>query len=155
MVSSKRFRRVCCRQSGFTLVEVVVALAILGVSAAMALGGLLFGMTQAQRASARAQGGAWMQAELDYLRSQGFAGLADDVAAGTRTLTQTGGYTTYGSLAEPQIPPGADRANVRVTDVAGMPLRLVTAALFDDPGSIPALVSSTYVTPLAPVSPPP
>lgn len=132
-----------------------MALAILGVSAAMALSGLLFGMTQAQRARARAESGAWMQAELDYLRSQGHAGLADDVAAGTRTLTQTAGYTTFGSLVEPQIPPGSDRAVVRVTDVTDMPLRLVTVTLFDDPGSTPALVLSSYVTTLGGVSPPP
>src|SRR3989304_4869750 len=65
------------------------------------------GSSAARRGKWRAEAAAWVQAELDYLRVQGYSFLADDVAAGTRTLTQSSGYTTYGDLAEPGLPAGA------------------------------------------------
>src|SRR3972149_835379 len=78
-------------QAGFTLVELVVSATVLALMATTVLGGLLYGMTEARRGKLRAEAVAWVQAELDYLRVQGYSFLADDVAAGTRTLTQSGG----------------------------------------------------------------
>src|SRR3989304_2192501 len=97
-------------RAGFPLVELVVSATVLALMATTVLGGLLYGMTEARRGKLRAEAAAWVQAELDYLRVQGYSFLADDAAPRARTLTQSGGYTTYGDLAEPRIPAGADRA---------------------------------------------
>lgn len=130
---------------GFTLVEVVVAMALLGLMVTTVLGGLLYGMTEARRGKVRAEAAAWVQAELDYLRVQGYAFLADDVAAGTRTLTSSTGYTSYGDLAEPRIPAGFDRAVISAEDVTGLPLRKLTVRLYETPSSPPYTILSTYV----------
>lgn len=116
-------------QSGFTLVEIVVATALLGVIATTVLGGLLYGMTEARRGRLRAEAVAWVQAELDYLRLQGYPLLE----ATERTLTQTSGYTTYGDVAEPRIPAGFDRAVVHAEDHPILPLRKLTVVLYETP----------------------
>ena len=120
---------------GFTLIETIVSVGLLGILALTVLGGLLFGMTQAHGGLNRAGAAAWAQAEFDYLRVQGYANLA----AGTRTLTQTTGYTTYGSVAEPTIPAGFDHAVVTISAVASPPVKQVTVTLYQSP-------SSTYAT---------
>ncbi len=109
------------------------------------LSGLLYGMTAARRGQIRGTAAAWVQAELDYLRVQGYSFLAADVAAGTRTLTQTQGYTAYGDLSEPRIPPGFDRAVVKAENVAGLPLRKLTVTLYETPTSPPFTILTTYV----------
>lgn len=110
------------------------------------LGGLLYGMKEGAKGSARAGAAAWLDAEVNFLRAQGYAGLADDVTAGTRTLTPTDGYTTYGGLSEPRIPARFDRAEVIVMDVAGLSLRQVTLRLYETPGSTsPYARLSSYV----------
>src|SRR3990172_13028945 len=100
-------------QAGFTLVELVVSATVLALMATTVLGGLLYGMTEARRGKLRAEAAAWVQAELDYLRVQGYSFLADDVAAGTRTLTQSGGGTTHREPPQPRPPPRRGRAGGR------------------------------------------
>ncbi|MGH2374521.1 MAG: type II secretion system protein [bacterium] len=131
---------------GFTLVEIVVSTAILGLVTSALLSGLMYGMTAARRGQVRGTAAAWVQAELDYLRVQGYPFLADDVAAGTRTLTKTLGYTTYGNLSEPRIPEQFDRAVVKAEDVAGLPLRRLTVTLYETPESPPFTILATYVS---------
>ena len=133
------------REAGFTLVELLVSATVLALMATTVLGGLLYGMTEARRGKLRAAAAAWVQAELDYLRVQGYSFLADDVAAGTRTLTQTNGYTTYGDLAEPRIPPGFDRAVIRAEDIAGLPVRKLVVTLYESASAPPYTILSTYV----------
>jgi type II secretory pathway pseudopilin PulG len=125
---------------GFTMIETIVSTGLLGVIALTVLGGLLFGMTQAHGGLNRAAAAAWAQAEFDYLRVQGYANLAP----GTRTLTQTAGYTTYGSIAEPAIPAGFDHAVVSISAVANPPVKQVTVSLYLAPSSTYATLS-TYV----------
>lgn len=140
-MSSSTFSRFSGGEGGVALVESVVAMFILGVLTASALGGLLFGITGAHSSQARAAAAAWEQSELDYLLLQRYAGLA----VSTRTLTRSTGYTTYGDYAEPQIPTGFDHAIVDVQDVAGEPVRQVTVTLYQTPSS-PYTVFSTYVS---------
>jgi len=120
-------------------------MALLGLMVTTVLGGLLYGMTEARRGKVRAEAAAWVQAELDYLRVQGYAFLADDVAAGTRTLTRSTGYTSYGDLTEPRIPAGFDRAVISAADVTGLPLRKLIVRLYETPSSPPYTILSTYV----------
>ena len=129
-------------QWGFGLIDTVVALALAGVMASTVLGGLLFAITQARSGRARAESAAWAQAELDYLRLEGYSVLT---VPSTRTLTQTAGYTTFGETAEPQIPAGFDHADIVAQDVSGMPVRKITIKLYSTPNSTPYTILSTYV----------
>jgi len=115
-----------------TLIETVVASALLWIVAAVALGGVMFGLTQARGGQNRAAAAAWAQAEFDYLRVQGYTTLS----ATTRTLTQTTGYTTFGNIAEPQIPFGFDHATVNITAVAGLSAYQVTLTLYQTSSSV-------------------
>lgn len=125
------------RADGFTLIETVVSTAILGIIGLTVLGGLLFGMAQAHGGLNRAAAAGWSQAELDYLRVQGYTNLA----TGTRTLTATTGYTTYGSMSEPTIPAGFDHAVVTVGAVAGLQVKQATVTLYQSPSSVYAVLS--------------
>src|SRR3970040_542960 len=90
-VSRRRRRAWVLRgQAGFTFVKLVASATVLALMATTVLGGLLYGMTEARRGKLRAEAAAWVQAELDYLRVQGYSFLADDVAAPPlRKLTVT------------------------------------------------------------------
>jgi type II secretory pathway pseudopilin PulG len=124
-------------ERGFTIVEAVVATALLGVIAMTVLGGLLFGMTQAHSGLNRAAAAAWAQTELDYLRLQGYAGLTP----ATRTLSPTGGYTTYGSIAEPHIPAGFDHAVITIQTLPGLPVKQGTVTLYQTASSVYATLA--------------
>lgn len=138
-------RRGLLGQRGFTLVEVVVGTALLGLAATVVLGGLLYGMTEARRGKQRAEAAAWVQAELDYLRLRGYSFDPDLDVGNTRTLTQTDGYTTYGDITEPRIPPGFERAEIRADDHTTLPLRRLTVILYESVNSRPYVILSTYV----------
>ncbi len=122
---------------GFTMIETIVSTAILGIIALTVLGGLFFGMTQAHNGLNRAGAAAWAQAELDFLRVQGYTNLA----TGSRTLTQTTGYTTYGSIAEPTIPAGFDHAVITVSAVSGVSVKQATVTLYQTSSSVYATLS--------------
>jgi prepilin-type N-terminal cleavage/methylation domain-containing protein len=122
---------------GFTMIETIVSMALLGVVAITVLGGLLFGMTQTHGGLNRAAAAAWAQAELDYLRAEGYSNLA----TGTRTLTPTSGYTTYGSISEPTIPAGFDHAVVSISAVGGVAVKQATVTLYQSPSSAYATLS--------------
>ncbi len=116
------------------------------------LGGLLYGMTEARRTKIRGEAAAWVQAELDYLRLQGYSFIP---SVGTeRVLTQTTGYTTYGDLQEPRIPAGFDHARILAEDVSGLPLRKLTIILYETPSSPPYTILSTYVANFTQALPP-
>lgn len=119
------------------MIETIVSVALLGIIALTVLGGLLFGITQAHSGLNRAAAAAWAQAELDYLRLQGYTNLA----TGSRTLTQTTGYTTYGTVSEPQIPAGYDHAVITVSTVTGLLVKQATVSLYQSPSSVYATLS--------------
>jgi prepilin-type N-terminal cleavage/methylation domain-containing protein len=131
-------------QSGFTLIEIVVATALLGVVSTTVLGGLLYGMTEARRGKVRGEAAAWVQAELDYLRLQGYSFIPS--VGSERVLTQTTGYTSYGDLEEPRIPAGFDHARILAEDVSGLALRKLTIVLYENPDSPPYTILATYVS---------
>ncbi len=131
-----RARRLC----GFTLIETIVSTALLGVIALTVLGGLLFGMTQAHSGVNRAAAAAWAQTEMDYIRVHAYQGLS----TGSRMLTPTTGYTTYGNISEPQIPTGFDHATITIAVVNGLPVKQATVTLYQSPSSVYATLI-TYV----------
>lgn len=128
-------------ERGVTLLESVMATFLLGILTTSAFGGLLFGITGAHQSHARMAASAWIQAEMDYLLLQGYAGLP----LSTRTLTPSATYTTFGQYAEPQIPAGFDHAVVDVRAVQGVSVKQVTISLYQAP-SAPPTVFSTYIS---------
>jgi len=137
-------------ERGFTLVEVVVAVAILGLIAATSMGGLLSTLTEARRGFDRAQAAAWVQSELDFLRVQGYG-----LAIGTRFIPDpsdpnndpaTGYLPDYGGLPEPRIPEGFYRAQIDVSQPdPGLPYKRLSVRLYQTPGAPPYTILVTYV----------
>ena len=136
------FPRALRVSQGFTVIETVVATALLGILTLTVLGGLLFGMTQAHGGQNRAAAASWAQAELAFLSLEGYANLTVPT---TRTLTQSGGYTTFGAISEPQIPAGFDHAVVSIQAVAGVSVKQTTVTLYSDASSAYTTLS-TYVS---------
>jgi prepilin-type N-terminal cleavage/methylation domain-containing protein len=137
-------------ERGFTLVETMVTVSILGMLATYVLGGIMSSMTSARRAYVRAQAAAWVQSELDFLRVQGYG-----IATGTRNIPDTtnpandpatGYLPNYGTLAEPRIPDGFQQAQIVVSDVSGLPLKQLTVRLYETVGGTPYTILSTHVS---------
>ncbi len=125
---------------GHSLVEVVVAMAILAFIAVSVMSGFLYSMTETRRAFDRAQAAAWAQAELDYLRIKGY-----DALAATGFPRSVPPYDLTGNLAEPAIPPGFDHADVQITQVGGLLVKEVAVRLYRQPASPPYSALVTYV----------
>jgi prepilin-type N-terminal cleavage/methylation domain-containing protein len=140
-------RRRSRTQRGTTLIETIVATTILAILATTALGGVLFGISQTRVTFNRASAAAWVEAEFDFLRLKGYLGLS----AGTRTLTQTTGYTTLGAISEPTIPTFFDHADVAVvcappvSNCATLAVYQVTITLYTGPTTSFAVLS-TYIS---------
>ena len=128
--------------NGFTVIETVVATALLGILTLTVLAGVLFGMTQAHGGQNRAAAASWAQAELAFLSLEGYTNLTVPT---TRTLTQTTGYTTFGAMSEPQIPAGFDHAIISIQAVGGLSVKQVTVTLYQSSSSV-YTVLSTYVS---------
>jgi prepilin-type N-terminal cleavage/methylation domain-containing protein len=138
-------------EQGFTLVEVIVAMAILSLIATGSMGGLLGAMTEARRGFIRAQAAAWVQSELDFLRVQGYG-----IETGSRLIPDpanadndpaTGYLPDYGTaLSEPRVPQGFYQAQIDVVQVVGLPLKQLSVRLYQTPGAPPYTILVTYVS---------
>ena len=137
---------------GFTLIEVMIAMAVLSVVATTVLGGILYALGEARRGYNRAQAAAWVQSELDFLRVQGY-GIP--ITATPRRVPDTtnpqndpttGYFPDYGVLSEPRIPDGFYQAEIEVTTVAGVPLKQLTVRLYQTAGSTPYTILASYVS---------
>jgi prepilin-type N-terminal cleavage/methylation domain-containing protein len=137
-------------QRGFTLIETMITVSIVGLLATTVLGGIMSSMTSARRAFVRAQAAAWVQSELDFMRLQGYG-----LATGTRAIPDTSnpandpttGYLpNYGTLEEPRIPEGFFQAQIVVTDVVGLPLKQLTVRLYETAGGTPYTILSTHIS---------
>ncbi len=137
---------------GFTLIEVVVSIAILGLISTTVMGGLLSSMTETRKGYNRAQAFAWVQSELDFLRVQGYgiatttSRLIPDTSNPANDPT-TGYLPNYGGgLAEPRIPSGFYQAEIAVTQVTGLPAKEFTVRLYQAQGSPAYTILVTYVS---------
>lgn len=129
-------------ERGFTLIEVVIAMAVMFLVATTVLGGVLFSVKEARHGYDRAQAAAWVQSELDFLRLQGYG-----IAVSSRTVTRTSGYLPdYGGLSEPRIPEGFHEAEIVVREVTGMPLKQLTVRLRQAPGAPWYTILTTYIS---------
>lgn len=132
------------RQQGTTLIETIVATAVLAILSTTALGGVMFGISQTRNTFNRATAAAWVEAEFDFLRLAGYSSTILNV--GSTTLTQTTGYRTFGtSVVEPTIPTYYDHAVVTVAAVGTLSVKQVTVTLYTGP-STSFYVLSTYVS---------
>ncbi len=124
-----------------------MAIAVVGIMATTVLGGVLFTLTQANRAYTRAQAAAWVQSELDFLRVQGY-GIPVTVAPRRfpDTTLPNNGYLDYGALTEPRVPFGFYQAEVEVSAVSGLPLKRLVVRLYQTPASEPYTILVSYVS---------
>ncbi|TMI91250.1 MAG: hypothetical protein E6H00_04490 [Bacillati bacterium ANGP1] len=129
-----------------TITETITFGALPGIIALTVLVGLLFGFAQARGGQERAGAAAWAQAELDYLRAQGYEGLA----TGTRTLTPASGHTARGDTTEPTIPAGFDHAVITVRSLPGVDEKQAIVTLYQAPSVIYATVSIYLGRPVPP-----
>jgi len=140
------------RADGFTLVEVVIAMALLAVVSLTVLSGIMYTLTEGRRAFDRAQAAAWVQSELDFLRVQGYGipitATARRVPDTSNALNDpaTGYLPDYGNLTEPRVPQGFYQAEIQVTSVGGLPLKQLTVRLYQSPSSPPYTILATYVS---------
>ncbi len=140
------------RSAGFTLIEVMVALAVLSLVATTVLSGIMYSLSEGRRVFDRAQAAAWVQSELDFLRVQGYGipvtGTPRRVPDAGNPLNDpaTGYLPDYGNLSEPRIPQGFYQAEIEVTQVVGLPLKQLTVRLYQSPSSPPYTILATYVS---------
>ncbi|MGH2375196.1 MAG: type II secretion system protein [bacterium] len=127
--------------SGFTYIEVLVAILVIGLVTPVFIGGLLGSLTHARRAQDHGAATAWLQGEVDYLRGQCYERLGPSTRKVTSQTLRPG---------EPRLPAGFVAALVRI-DATAEALFQVTASLFrkdwagDTPVDRPAYSTTTYI----------
>ncbi len=126
---------------GFTYIEVLVAILIIGLVTPIFVGGLLGSLTHARRAQDHGGATAWLQGEVDYLRGQCYERLTPSTRKVTSETLRPG---------EPRLPAGFAAAMVRI-DATAEALFRVTASLFrkdwtgEEPVDRPAYTTTTYI----------
>lgn len=126
---------------GFTYIEVLVAILIIGLVTPVFVGGLLGSLTHARRAQDHGGATAWLQGEVDYLRGQCYERLSPSIRKVTASTLRPG---------EPRLPMGFAAGLVRI-DATAEALFLVTASLFrkdwdgEEPADRPAYTTTTYI----------
>ena len=126
---------------GFTLVEVLVAMIIVGLTTPFLMGGLISGLARARYSQDRDAAAAWAQAEIEFLRAKCFVRLTPSSWKILRSSKQAG---------EPAPPPGFAVGHVRLESAGPAGLR-ATVSLHRqdwsgrDPAVPPFFTTSTYV----------
>ena len=127
--------------NGFTYIEVLVAILIIGLVTPVFVGGLLGSLTHARRAQDHGSATAWLQGEVDYLRGQCYERLGPSTRKVTSETLRPG---------EPRLPAGFAAGLVRI-DATAEALFQVTASLFrkdwagEEPADRPAYTTTTYI----------
>ncbi len=136
--TSGRYRR---GAGGFTLVEVLVAMIIVGLVTPFLLSGLFSSLARARQSHDRGTATAWTQAEIEHLRSRCYERLSPSMRKIGRSTRQPG---------EPGLPDGFAAAEVRL-EAAGSAGLKATVSLYKrdwsglNPDAPPFLTTSTYV----------
>jgi prepilin-type N-terminal cleavage/methylation domain-containing protein len=109
---------------GFTHIEVLIAILIIGMATPIFVGGLVGSLSGARRSQERSVAVAWLQGEVDALRARCFSTLSPSVRKITRATLRAD---------EPPLPAGFAVALVRITPAGGpggAPLLRATVGLY-------------------------
>jgi hypothetical protein len=128
-------------EAGFTQIEVLTAMLIIGLATPFLMGGVLGGLRQAHHSQQHAAATTWVQGEIDALRRQCFTDLRPSV----RTLTPQSRTT-----ADLPLPAGFQEGVVEITAAQPALLR-ATVSLYQHARSgsashePPLLSVTTYI----------
>ncbi|MGQ0549665.1 MAG: type II secretion system protein [Armatimonadota bacterium] len=128
-----------CR--GFTYIEVLVAILVIGLVTPIFIAGLLGSLTHARRAQDHGAATAWLQGEVDYMRGRCYERLAPATHKVTSVTLRPG---------EPQLPSGFTAAVVKIDAAAGGLLHVTVSLYRKDwtdatPVDRPAFSTTTYI----------
>ncbi len=114
------FRRLFRPTAGFTQIEVLTAMLIIGIATPFLMGAVIGGLTQARHSQDRGLATAWVQGEIDFLRLRCYERLSPSARKVMPSTLQAG---------ELPLPPGFAAAYVRL-DSAGPALLRATVSLY-------------------------
>lgn len=126
---------------GFTYIEVLVAILIIGLVTPILIGSLVGSLTHARRSEESGAAAAWVQGEIDFLRGQCYARLGPSRRKATPATLQAG---------EPRLPAGFAAGHIRL-EAAGAANLKATVGLHkkdwtgDDPIDLPVFRATTYI----------
>jgi type II secretory pathway component PulJ len=129
------------REKGFTHVEVLVAILIIGLATPMLMSGIMSTLTQTRRSYDRSAATVWVQGEVEFLRRQCYERLQPSARKVTSASLRAG---------EPPLPEGFTAAYVQ-TDRAGAGLLRATVGLYARdwtsirPPEAPIVQTTTYI----------
>lgn len=141
MSHGERGRQRQAAAAGFTQIEVLTAMLIIGLATPFLMGGVIGGLTQARHSQDRGTATAWAQGEIEFLRQRCFVHLAPSARKVTAATLQPG---------ELPPPPGFTAGYV-VIEAADASLLKVSVSLYRDdwtgdaPMRPPYAATSTYV----------
>ncbi len=132
--------------AGFTHVEVLIAILIIGMTTPIFVGGLVGSLSGARRSQERGAAAGWVQGAIDALRAQCLSGVSPSVRKVTATTLRAG---------EPPLPDGFAAAVVSIEPARqgpeGATLLRATVSLYrkdwdgSEPTEAPVLRAATYL----------
>ncbi len=129
------------RSGGFTHIEILVAMLVIGLVTPVMIGSLIGSLRQARRSQDSGAAAAWLQGEVDYLRAQCFERLTPSTRKATLAAMRAG---------EPSLPHGFAAALIRL-ESAGVARLKATVSLYKndwtgaEPADPPMLSTTTYI----------
>jgi len=132
--------------AGFTHVEVLIAILIIGMTTPIFVGGLVGSLSGARRSQERGAAAGWVQGAIDALRAQCLSNVSPSVRKVTTATRRTG---------EPPLPVGFAAAVVSIEPAregpVGATLLRATVSLYRkdwdgrEPTDAPVLRAATYL----------
>jgi type II secretory pathway pseudopilin PulG len=135
------FHRLPRPTGGFTQIEVLTAMLVIGIATPFLMGAIIGGLTQARHSQDRGVATAWAQGEIDWLRLRCYGRLTPSSRKVTPSTIEAG---------ELPPPPGFAAGYVQL-DAAGPALLKVTVSLYRQgwngaaPTRLPYATASTYI----------
>ncbi len=127
--------------AGFTQIEVLTAMLVIGIATPFLMGAIIGGLTQARHSQDRGAATAWAQGEIELLRLRCYGRLTPSSRKLTPSTVEAG---------ELPPPPGFAAGYVQL-DAAGPALLKATVSLYRQdwtgaaPTNLPYATTSTYI----------